>query len=315
MECNKCPKHDNGRFDPTPRPKPSPGCDCDFSDYYTKEEVDDLIPEVSGFATKTELQTVSAKTDLAIEKANELETSKQDKLRAGDNISITDNVISAVQPDISNLATKTELTNGLNTKQDTLTAGDNVTITNNVINAKDTTYTAGNNIEITAQNVINADLSNYYNKTEVDDIVDGIVTGKFEVVQSLPQTGEDKVIYLVPNGGTAPDVHDEYIYVNGQWEKIGDTNIDLSDYATKTELATKQDKLTAGDNVTIANGVISATDTTYTAGNNITITNGQISATFTKAQLLEILGYEEITISKTDSNGNTVTAKVLGYIE
>lgn len=38
---------------------------------------------------------------------------------------------------------------------------------------------------------------------------------------------------------------------------------------------------TAGTNVDITNGVISATDTTYTAGTNITITNGEISATDT----------------------------------
>ena len=38
---------------------------------------------------------------------------------------------------------------------------------------------------------------------------------------------------------------------------------------------------TAGSNVTITNGEISATDTTYTAGDNITITNGEISATDT----------------------------------
>lgn len=36
---------------------------------------------------------------------------------------------------------------------------------------------------------------------------------------------------------------------------------------------------TAGDNITITDGVISATDTTYTAGDNITINNGVISAT------------------------------------
>ena len=42
-----------------------------------------------------------------------------------------------------------------------------------------------------------------------------------------------------------------------------------------------QPKLTAGDNVSITNGVISATDTTYTAGDNITIEDGVISATDT----------------------------------
>lgn len=38
---------------------------------------------------------------------------------------------------------------------------------------------------------------------------------------------------------------------------------------------------TAGDNVTISDGVISATDTTYTAGDNVSITDGVISATDT----------------------------------
>lgn len=53
-------------------------------------------------------------------------------------------------------------------------------------------------------------------------------------------------------------------------------------YATTTQLnsglATKQNTLTAGDNIQINGNTISATDTTYTAGNAIDITNGEISA-------------------------------------
>ena len=30
----------------------SGGCDCDLTDYYTKEEVDELIPSLSGYATE-----------------------------------------------------------------------------------------------------------------------------------------------------------------------------------------------------------------------------------------------------------------------
>lgn len=55
-----------------------------------------------------------------------------------------------------------------------------------------------------------------------------------------------------------------------------------SGYATTTQLnsglATKQDTLTAGNNIQINGNTISATDTTYTAGNAIDITNGEISA-------------------------------------
>lgn len=57
----------------------------------------------------------------------------------------------------------------------------------------------------------------------------------------------------------------------------------LDNYVTSTQLNTglagKQDVLTAGSNITISNGTISAADTTYTAGANITIENGVISAT------------------------------------
>lgn len=65
-------------------------------------------------------------------------------------------------------------------------------------------------------------------------------------------------------------------------------------YTTKTyvdaELLSKQDTLTAGDNIQITNNVISATDTTYTAGTGIDITNGVISNTQTSAQWGNITG-------------------------
>ena len=55
-----------------------------------------------------------------------------------------------------------------------------------------------------------------------------------------------------------------------------------ANYATTTQLndglATKQNTLTAGSNITITGNTISATDTTYTAGNAIDITNNVISA-------------------------------------
>jgi hypothetical protein len=55
-------------------------------------------------------------------------------------------------------------------------------------------------------------------------------------------------------------------------------------------LSGKQDILTAGDNIQIENGVISATDTTYTAGNGISIENNVISNTQTSAEWGNISG-------------------------
>ena len=58
-------------------------------------------------------------------------------------------------------------------------------------------------------------------------------------------------------------------------------SVDTSVVATQTDLAGKQNTLTAGSNVSIVNNVISATDTTYSAGTGIDITNNVISATGT----------------------------------
>ena len=58
-----------------------------------------------------------------------------------------------------------------------------------------------------------------------------------EIVQSLPsQNIKTHTIYFVPKTGETNDVYDEYIYINNNWEMIGNTQIDLSNYATKSEI-------------------------------------------------------------------------------
>lgn len=74
------------------------------------------------------------------------------------------------------------------------------------------------------------------------------------------------------------------------WAYIGA----VGDYYTKGQVDTlltgKQDTLTAGSNITIENGVISATDTTYTAGANVQISpENVISATDTTYSAFQAL--------------------------
>ena len=65
----------------------------------------------------------------------------------------------------------------------------------------------------------------------------GSVTGlNFEVVQTLPASGTAGTIYLVPNGGTTPNIYDEYVWITNAFEKIGTTAVDLSGYVQKTEM-------------------------------------------------------------------------------
>lgn len=74
----------------------------------------------------------------------------------------------------------------------------------------------------------------FYTKSEIDDMLSAGM--KYKVVNELPATGEAGTVYLVPkqSAGTG-DVYDEYIYVDGSFEHIGSTEIDLSNYYTKAQ--------------------------------------------------------------------------------
>lgn len=66
--------------------------------------------------------------------------------------------------------------------------------------------------------------------TAVANAIAGIQGISYEVVQTLPATGEAGVIYLVSNSGTSPNIYDEYIWTGTAFEKIGTTDVDLSGY-------------------------------------------------------------------------------------
>lgn len=66
--------------------------------------------------------------------------------------------------------------------------------------------------------------------------VAGITSFEYEVVQSLPAEGESGVIYLVAHSHGTGDSYDEYIWVSNAFEKIGNTDIDLSGYVLSTDL-------------------------------------------------------------------------------
>ena len=69
----------------------------------------------------------------------------------------------------------------------------------------------------------------------------GDITGfEFQIVEELPGTGENGVIYLVSNDGSGQNIYDEYIWTGTGYEKIGTTDVDLSNYWNKTELVAIQ---------------------------------------------------------------------------
>lgn len=64
----------------------------------------------------------------------------------------------------------------------------------------------------------------------INSAVSGITGIEFSVVEELPGTGKKGVIYLLSNLGTGQNVYDEYIWVESKYEKIGTTEVDLSNY-------------------------------------------------------------------------------------
>ena len=137
-------------------------------------------------------------------------------------------------------------------------------------------------------NAVN-DLTNYYTKTdtytktEVNSLIASIPDWTVVVVEALPATGEARTIYLVPSAA-ADDNYDEYIWIEAinDWDKIGDTKIDLTDYYTKTEvdtlLADKQDTLTQGTGISISNNTISVNTNTIATKSSVDTLAGRVTS-------------------------------------
>lgn len=173
------------------------------------------------------------------------------KLTAGDNITIDeDNVISATggggggTGDYNELINKPKINNVILTGNKTTAQLGLPTKTSDLTNDSGFITAAVNN------------LANYYKKTEtysqaeVNALIGSIASLTLSVVSELPDHDiSTSTIYLVPKDvpGT-DDVYDEYVYVNSNWEHIGSTTADLTDYYTisqvNTLLAGKVDKET-----------------------------------------------------------------------
>jgi hypothetical protein len=97
-------------------------------------------------------------------------------------------------------------------------------------------------------------------------------TLRFQPVTSqsaLPATGENGVIYLVPNGKTAPNQYTEWVWTGAAYEQLGDASVDLSGYVSKADLAGDNGDFMVGKNMQVgANSVTlnSLLDVDYLCG-------------------------------------------------
>ncbi len=84
-------------------------------------------------------------------------------------------------------------------------------------------------------------LADYMTESAVNEAIATAIGGidklTKKAVDTLPATGEEDIIYLVPNSETTGNnVRDEYMWLNGKYELIGSTKVDLSNYWSKEEL-------------------------------------------------------------------------------
>lgn len=82
----------------------------------------------------------------------------------------------------------------------------------------------------------------FANKDYVKKAVSEIEHFHREIVDALPKTGKDNVIYMVPKKGTSGDVYNEYIWTGASYELMGTTAPDLTVFYTKEESDNLLDK-------------------------------------------------------------------------
>ena len=131
---------------------------------------------------------------------------------------------------------------------------------------------------------INTALADRYTKAETNTYVAGQIAAidhlKREVVESLPGTPDKNTIYLLPKiNGETDNIYLEYMYINNQWEIIGDTKVDLTDYATKDyvgeeigKIEHKWGNITGKPNLSY----VEAKETTFSSTTTLTAEEGKI---------------------------------------
>ena len=143
-----------------------------------------------------------------------------------------------------------------------------------------------------------------------------------QVVQELPATGDAHTLYFVPSADPqTQNIYDEYLYTNNEWEQVGSTAVDLSDYYTKTQVDTLlDDKVSDYYNKTQVDTllddkveIVEITQAEYDALSVEEKNNGKIYS-ITDATIADINNY----YTKTEADGkfnpkNTVTANSGSY--
>ena len=127
------------------------------------------------------------------------------------------------------------------------------------------------------QDLADTTITTQYKPLATREYVDNLISTSLKrlVVQTLPQNPNAYTIYMILRSApTTNNIYDEYMYINNAWELIGSTEVDLSNYYTKTESDSKyQNKLTVGNGIDITSDTIS----TKISGSFLTFANNGLT--------------------------------------
>lgn len=161
-----------------------------------------------------------------------------------------------------------------------------------------------------------ASTSRTYSSSKINALIAGVTGFSVEVVDQLPTSGIDThKIYFVPketSKQTAGDIYDEYLYVQNAWEHIGTTDVDLSQYYTKTEASVRDLKdnvveFTSGDCGEDGDAA-QLTVAKLTSGETLKSMMNKVSRMFTNVRyILRLLGSTDISSESAKIGDGTIT--------
>ena len=167
--------------------------------------------------------------------------------------------------------------------------------------------TLNTNISTVATNLASTDATVSALATRVGNLEGASL--KYEIVTALPTTDIDThTIYMIKDKESGEDKYNEYLYVNGAWELIGNTDIDLSGYQTKIDSSHKLSASLVSGLATIAtSGKLSdasgdTTHRTVTDAEKTTWNNKANTATFMVLAKPVTMNFHRLSVTKSNIN-------------
>ena len=210
------------------------GHTTNISDINTNlSELSGKVTTIEGaYANKTQVATdIATAKQEAIDAASTDATTKANKALE-DAKGYTDEEITKL--DIGSYAKTSEVTSAISASEATIQGKLDKKVESSVYTAKVAELESGIANAVAAAGTAETN-AKAYTDTEVkkvSDAVAAIKTFSVRVVEALPETGEEKVIYLVPLADSTE--REEYLWIENAWELIGTTHVSLDGYATET---------------------------------------------------------------------------------